>query len=240
MASTDAKAIPVKNAALRITFPILDADGDLVSGASGLDSEVDKDTGGFNDCTNEATEIGSSGMYYLDLTSTEMNADTVTVIVKTSTVGAKTTPIVIYTAARNVNDLAFPTVSGRSLDVTTTGGAGIDWANVENPTTTLNLSGTTVKTATDIATLIAALNNISTADVLTQVNAALDAVLADSIPADGSRPSLRQATYMVGQWLFERSVSGTTVTVKKVDGSTTLFTLTLNDATTPTSITRAT
>jgi hypothetical protein len=35
-------------------------------------------------------------------------------------------------------------------------------------------------------------------------------------------------------------VSGTTVTVKKVDGSTTLLTLTLDSATTPTSITRAT
>jgi len=39
MASTDAKAIPVKNAALRITFPIYDADGDLVTGAASLDSK---------------------------------------------------------------------------------------------------------------------------------------------------------------------------------------------------------
>lgn len=38
-----------------------------------------------------------------------------------------------------------PTTAGRTLDVTTTGGAGIDWANVENPTTTLNLSGTSTK-----------------------------------------------------------------------------------------------
>jgi hypothetical protein len=41
-----------------------------------------------------------------------------------------------------------PTVSGRTLDVTTTGGAGIDWANVEAPGTTLNLSGTSIGTAT--------------------------------------------------------------------------------------------
>lgn len=82
-------------------------------------------------------------------------------------------------------------------------------------------------------------STLSGADVLTQVNAALDAVIADSIPADGTRPSLRQAAYLNTQFLFERSVSGTTVTVKKVDGST-LFTLLLNDATTPTSITRAT
>lgn len=97
MAASDARPIPQKNVAYRVTFPIFDADGDLVTGAAGLDSEVSKDAGTFADCTNEATEIATnSGMYYLDLTSTEMNADTVAIIVKTSTSGAKTTPIVMY------------------------------------------------------------------------------------------------------------------------------------------------
>lgn len=153
MAAGDAKAVPVKNAAYRVTFPILDADGDLVTGAAGLDSEVSIDGGTFGDCSAEATEIAtSSGMYYLDLTNTEMNGDTIAIIVKTSTVGAKTTPIVLYTAARSVNDLAYPTTSGRSIDVTATGEVGIDWANIGGPTTTVNLSGTTVKTATDVET----------------------------------------------------------------------------------------
>ena len=97
MASSDAKPFPIKNTTYRVTFPILDADGDLVTGAAGLDSEVSLDGGTFADCTNEATEIAtSSGMYYLDLSSDEMNADTVAIIVKTSTSGAKTTPIVLY------------------------------------------------------------------------------------------------------------------------------------------------
>lgn len=96
MASTDARLIPYKNAAWRVTFPILDADGDPVSGATGLDSEVSKDGASFADCTNEATEIGSSGVYYLDLTDSEMNADTVAIRVQTSSSGAKTTIIVAY------------------------------------------------------------------------------------------------------------------------------------------------
>jgi hypothetical protein len=97
MASTDAKYFPTKNVAFRVVFPILDADGDLVTGATGLDSEVSKDQGTFADCTNEATEIAtSSGIYYLDLTSTEMNADCVAVIVKTSSSGAKTTVLTFY------------------------------------------------------------------------------------------------------------------------------------------------
>ena len=40
MASTDARAFPTKNTAYRVTFPILDAYGDLVTGATGLDSEI--------------------------------------------------------------------------------------------------------------------------------------------------------------------------------------------------------
>lgn len=37
-----------------------------------------------------------------------------------------------------------PTTAGRTLDVSAGGEAGVDWANVGSPTTTLNLSGTTV------------------------------------------------------------------------------------------------
>lgn len=96
MASTDAKPIPQKGLAYRITTVIYDADGDLVTGAASLDSEVDIDGAGFSDCTNEATEIGSSGVYILDLTAAEMAGDTITVIIKTGTAGAKTTPIVLH------------------------------------------------------------------------------------------------------------------------------------------------
>jgi len=45
-----------------------------------------------------------------------------------------------------------PTVASRTLDVSATGEAGIDWANIGSPTATVNLSATTVKTATDVAT----------------------------------------------------------------------------------------
>lgn len=95
MASTDARLFPRKNESYRVTFAIFDADGDGVTSATGLDSEVSKDGGAFADCTNEATEI-AQGFYYLDLTSTEMNADTVAVIVKTTSVDAKSTRLVFY------------------------------------------------------------------------------------------------------------------------------------------------
>lgn len=40
------------------------------------------------------------------------------------------------------------------------------------------------------------------------------------------------------QSIVERSVSGTTVTIKKLDGSSTAAVLTTNSATNPTSVTR--
>jgi hypothetical protein len=68
----------------------------------------------------------------------------------------------------------------------------------------------------------------------------LTGTLADSIPADGTRPSMQQALLMITRYLFERSLSGTTLTVKKEDGSTTSMTFTINDASNPTSQSRTT
>lgn len=87
---------PVYSVPYGVTFPILDADGDTVTSASSLDSEVSKNGDTFADCTNEATEIGSTGIYYLLLTGAEMTADVVTVQVKTGTSGAKTTILTLY------------------------------------------------------------------------------------------------------------------------------------------------
>ena len=85
----------------------------------------------------------------------------------------------------------------------------------------------------DVPGLISALNDISAADILTTA-------LTESYAADGSAPTLTQAVLLALQHLSESSISGTTKTVKRLDGSTTAATFTLDDASTPTSITRAT
>lgn len=74
----------------------------------------------------------------------------------------------------------------------------------------------------------------------TEVDNAWTTAIPDSVPADGTIPTREQALYMIVQGLTEFAISGTTVTVKKVDGTTTLVTYTLDDATNPTSRTRAT
>lgn len=76
MASTDSIPVPKKNTAFRLYFTVRDSSGVPVTGFTSPDSEVSKDGGAFADCTNEATYVGH-GMGYIDLTSTEMNADSV-------------------------------------------------------------------------------------------------------------------------------------------------------------------
>jgi hypothetical protein len=81
----------------------------------------------------------------------------------------------------------YPTTAGRKLDVSAGGEAGIDWANIGSPTTTVNFSGTTIKTATDVET--------DTADIQTRLPAALvggrmdsdmGAISTDSVAADNA------------------------------------------------------
>ena len=85
----------------------------------------------------------------------------------------------------------------------------------------------------DIPGLIAALNNVSLSQIFTTA-------LTESYAAEGSTLTLAQFLYEILQFLKEKSVVGTTVTSKKLDQSTTAATYTLDDDTTPTSITRAT
>lgn len=160
MASTDSKPVPQKNVAYRHYFDIRKNDGTLITSWTGADSEVSKDGAAFADCTNEATEIGTSGVGYIDFTSTEMNADSTVYKLTVTNTGAM--PVVICFFPEEAGDIRVnatqwnslttvalplcPTVAGRALDVTAGGCGGVDWANVEAPTTALALTGTTIAT----------------------------------------------------------------------------------------------
>lgn len=74
---------------------------------------------------------------------------------KTITLAAATTFTVA--ATDNVAILGpsplMPTTAGRTLDVSSTGEAGLDWANVGSPTTSVALSGTTISTSQAVASV---------------------------------------------------------------------------------------
>lgn len=89
----DAHDFCIYKGRFRFSFPILDADGDPVTGATGLDSERSIDFATGADCTNEATEFTTApvGMYWLDLTSAETTGSNVSGVTKTTSSGAKST-----------------------------------------------------------------------------------------------------------------------------------------------------
>lgn len=86
-------------------------------------------------------------------------------------------------------------------------------------------------TLTSTALAASAASEIATAVLTTS--------MTESYASDGSAMTLAQACYMLLAVGAEFSISGTTLTCKKLDGSTTAMTFTLNDATNPTSRTRA-
>lgn len=95
----------------------------------------------------------------------------------------------------------------------------------------------------DIDTLIARLT-AARATNLDNLDAAITAIMTtqmtEAYAADGVAPTPAQALFFIQQILSEFAISGVTFTGKKIDGTTTAFTLTLDDAASPTSITRAT
>lgn len=96
---------------------------------------------------------------------------------------------------------------------------------------------TALGTADDaVLAAIAALNNPSAASIFTAV---LTTAMTEAYAADGAAPTLAQAIFLIQQSLHEFAISGTSRTVKKLDGSTTAAVFTLDSATTPTSTTRA-
>lgn len=107
--------------------------------------------GGFEELAN--------GWYRLDLPDAAVasGADAV-VVYGTVTGGVMVSPsiaLVAYDPQAVAVGALQPTTAGRTLDVTSGGCAGIDWANVEAPTTTLGLTGTTISTSQVVASVTA-------------------------------------------------------------------------------------
>ena len=93
MASTDARPVPRKNVAFRLYLAFRKNDGTLITTWAGADTQLSLDGAAYAPATNEATEIGTSGTGYIDLTSGEMNADSL--LVKSTVTNTDALPFVI-------------------------------------------------------------------------------------------------------------------------------------------------
>lgn len=108
----------------------------------------------------------------------------------------------------------------------------VDTADMQPRVVAIELDTNELQTD-NIPGLIGALNDLSISDVLTTQ-------MTEAYAADGAAPTLAQSLMMIQQMLGDFTISGTTMTVREVDGSTTAATFTLNDGTNPTALTRAT
>jgi hypothetical protein len=75
-------------------------------------------------------------------------------------ISTRATPAQVQTELGTYGALK-PTTAGRTLDVTTTGEAGIDWNNIGAPTTTQNLSGMTISTSQAVASVSGAVGSVT-------------------------------------------------------------------------------
>ena len=171
MASTDAIPVPRKNAAYRFYFAIRKpSDSTLITTWTGMDSEVSLDGAAFSDCTNEATEIGTSGCGYIDLTASEMNADSVILKVTVTNTGA--VPLVFTFLPESAGD--YRVSDAQKVDVetiktqTVTCAAGVTvLASVGTASTSTAQTGDTYALASGAAGFVA-------------IDAVVDAILLDT------------------------------------------------------------
>jgi hypothetical protein len=172
-----------------------------------------------------------------------IKADTAAILIDTAdiqpnyaTSAAQTTAqndLDIITGASGVNLLTATQASIDAIEADTNELQGDD---VPGLIATLDAVVDTVKV--DTAAILIDTAEIGTAGA--GLTAILTTQMTESYAADGTAPTLAQAVFLIQQTIGDFEISGTTITAKKLDGSTTAATYTLDDGTSPTSRTRAT
>jgi hypothetical protein len=229
VAAGDAHEFCIYAGRFRVVFPLLDADGDLVTGASTPDTERSIDMGTFADCTNEMTEIAtSSGMYYIDLTATETTGKHVAVIAKSATAGMKTTALSIPITRLPILRSGTAQAGGASTITLDSGASAKDGAYIGlyvqcSNDTPSNVQGQTRKIisyvgSTKVATVASAWgtnpSSSTTFDILIPVSANAQAWLGKEI-ADPTTNGVPEVD--VTHWIGTAAATPTVAGVPEVD-----------------------
>lgn len=189
------------------------------------DSNLTQDTAGVTLTTNydgvtglNFVSISTAGAFYVDGSSYEC-------VITTGTVDAVS--VVGSCVGRfTMRDQAclYPTTHATTLDVSAAGNAGIDWANVSSPTTTLNLSATTISTGQTITSVSGSVGSVTgnvsgnvTGSVgsigtggITSGSFATDSITATAIAADAITSSelATSAIDEIADGILNRNIGG--------------------------------
>ena len=236
---------PKKNTAFRFYIELIDqantklfkVNPTLATG----DFQLSIDGGAFaNLATIPVVTPAGSRSVQVDLSASEMNGNNI-VVQMVDAAGAEWCDAValFQTTTRQIDDLAFPTISGRGMVVDS---AGLVDANMVKA----GPSGTgTAQTARDLGSSVLLSSGAGTGQVNLSsgnvtLSAAGSATLTEGYPQFHSAGTINQLLYEIRAMLMEKALVGQTLTLKKVDGITAVETFTLNSSTAPTQITRAT
>jgi hypothetical protein len=154
--------------------------------------------------TTAAVASGVTAIAFTTIPFPVQNTDVVKVYIL-GIAGDTTTPDIITGIWED--DSLVPTVTGRKLDVSSGGEAGVDWANVGSPTTTVALTGTTAglidnaitaaKIATDAIDADAIADGAITSGVFA-ANAITNAAVADDVVVGSVTGAVGSVTGNVG------------------------------------------
>jgi len=195
-----------------------------------------KDTHSLTDITTDVTGLNGSAMRGTD------SANTVVPMTASLSQAEHDATQTAITALNNIaaTDIvsagAITTLSGAvvNVDLVDTTTTNTDMRGTDGANTVVPMTAALSQTEHDASqSAIAALNDLSVSDIFTTA-------LTEAYRSTGSTGTAAQLLYEIIAHLGESSISGTTKTLKELDGATTAKTYTLDDATSPTSITETT
>ena len=229
--------LPVKNTAYILYIGLIQqADTKLLKASATIatgDFKVSIDGAAFaNLATLPAVTPAAGTAVKVSLSAAEMNGDNI-VVTCIDAAGAEWCDqlINIQTATRGIDDLAFPTVSGRSLDISGGGEAGIDWANVGTPGSTVGLTATTVATVTTTTTATNLTNAATSGDLTATMKTSVNTEVVDGLnvdtyaePAQGTPAATAtlaaKLNYLYKAWRNKKTQTSTTFNLFNDDAAT--------------------
>lgn len=191
------------------------------------------------------------GYYIFDITQAESNGDMILITPESSTGDIQVigTPAALYTTAANFNALGIESdgdltkVDLVATTTTNTDMVGTDSALLASSAPT-NFGALGIESDGDITKVNLCANTtlvdtVTTNTDLVSVADILTTQMTEAYAADTVAPTLAQAIFLIQQTIQQFAITGTTITVKKLDKSTTAATYTMDDDNSPTSRTRA-
>lgn len=166
---------------------------------------------------NNIRVVATSGNGYAAQTN-------ITLVITTGTVGTSVVGYVVGSISIENRSALRPTVAGRTLDTSSAGNAGIDWANIDNPTSSVGLTNTTIGIVTLLNGIAA--NVISAASIAAAAGSKIaDIVLRRTyanarVSSDGDAVNFRSLLGSVGKMVNKWTIVAGVLTIFQEDDTT--------------------